>query len=139
MSLDEHFENWWKHYPRKEGKQKAREKYKKAVSALKKEGRGGVLYLSDRVQKFAECVKKWPAIDHKGTRLKPHMIPHPATWLNQGRYDDDEKMWLKHVPLSSLERKAASSPSIETEEVATPEERRQIFQEWRQKRTEQTA
>jgi hypothetical protein len=36
-----------------------------------------------RVQKYAECVE--------GSSKK--FIPHPATWFNQARYDDDESDW----------------------------------------------
>ena len=36
-----------------------------------------------RVQKYAECVE--------GSSKK--FIPHPATWFNQARYDDDPKEW----------------------------------------------
>ena len=38
-----------------------------------------------RVQKYAECVE--------GSSKK--FIPHPATWFNQARYDDDPKEWAQ--------------------------------------------
>jgi hypothetical protein len=38
-----------------------------------------------RVQKYAECVE--------GSSKK--FVPHPATWFNQARYDDDPKEWAQ--------------------------------------------
>ncbi len=40
-------------------------------------------WLMERVQKYKACVQ--------GSSKK--FIPHPATWFNQARYDDDESDW----------------------------------------------
>lgn len=75
------FDEFWSSYPRRVGK-KASEKsfYKltnadqaKAVSAAKA---------------YAEATAQWQPQDKQ-------YIPHPATWLNQGRYEDDPATWKR--------------------------------------------
>jgi hypothetical protein len=68
ITLD--FEAWWVEYPRKVGKQKARERYIKAWEKVGAERLLGTV----RAQ-------RWPE--------EPSFIPHPATWLGEGRWDDD--------------------------------------------------
>jgi hypothetical protein len=67
------FSEWWAHYPRKVGKKAAEKSYSKArrdVSAAK---------LLAAVARFARD----PNLPEK------EFIPHPATWLNEGRWDDE--------------------------------------------------
>ncbi len=68
------FAEWWDRYPRKVGKQAAHKAWLKA-----KRSRGHVALLA-AITAHAEV---W---DADGT--DPQFIPHPATWLNEGRYDD---------------------------------------------------
>lgn len=70
------FEAWWSVYPRKKGKAAALEAYK---VAKKKIGHQAHEKLMDAVKAFA--------IARKGD--DPKFIPHPTTWLSQGRWDDD--------------------------------------------------
>lgn len=68
------FDEFWSAYPRKEGKRKAQQAY---TAALK---RG------------AEPAELLSAARHYRTltaNTEPRFIAHPATWLNQGRYDDE--------------------------------------------------
>lgn len=64
------FAEWWAEYPRKVGKDAAQKAYEKAVTRCST----AELLLALRRQ-------RWPA--------DPGFIPHPATWLNQGRWQDD--------------------------------------------------
>lgn len=68
----DHFEDWWKEYPRKIGKGKAEENYLEVV----KSGRvtESVLLRSIRQTDFGDDVQ---------------FIPHPATWLTQERWLDE--------------------------------------------------
>jgi len=55
-----------------------------AIQAIRRALQGHSFdWLLERVQKYAECVE--------GSSKK--FIPHPATWFNQARYDDDESDW----------------------------------------------
>jgi hypothetical protein len=81
------FLEWWDSYPRKQGKQAAFIAWKKAGKQVK--GDRGVTSLEaaahmlDRVRAYAAA--------KAGCDLQ--FIPHPATWLNQARYDDDPTVW----------------------------------------------
>ena len=82
------FDEWWNLYPRKEAKGKALEAWKKAGKRLVGSGMSrpdAVAHLLDRVQAYASSPR--------ATQSDPSKIPHPATWLNQGRYDDDPQTW----------------------------------------------
>lgn len=86
--LDAFFDEWWQLWPpgRKIGKADARASYKKAVKRIAKERDGSLLlaaeFLLDRLGVFSKTPK-----------CLGDYCPHPATWLNQGRYDDDEEAW----------------------------------------------
>jgi hypothetical protein len=67
----DHFEAWWQHYPRKVGKDAARRAY---AAALKRGARDAELASGLMRQ-------RWPQ--------DPQFIPHAATWLNGGRWQDD--------------------------------------------------
>jgi len=84
--VDPVFDAFWANYPRKEGKGGARKAFAKLAD-------------KDRVIKaaaqYGEAVRRWPADDRQ-------FVPHPATWLNDGRFEDDPTLW---------ERKSASQPA----------------------------
>lgn len=65
------FDDWWETYPRKVGKDAARKAY---AAALRRNVTPAVLCQ-------ALAMQRWPA--------DPQFIPHPATWLNGGRWQDD--------------------------------------------------
>lgn len=78
-------------YPRHVGKEAALRAIEKAAKRVK----GWILIdsgpypqLLRAVEKYADAVTRWPAADKK-------FIPHPATWFNQGRYDDDPREWQR--------------------------------------------
>ena len=43
-------------------------------------------FMVNRTHWYAKATKRWPEPDKK-------FIPHPATWFNQDRFDDDPKEW----------------------------------------------
>ena len=73
MSIDEDFSAFWQAYPRKTGKIAA----KKAWNAALKRASAGAIRDALDLQKEAGMLDK----EHQ-------FIPHPRTWLCQGRYDD---------------------------------------------------
>lgn len=70
------FESWWVEYPKKVGKQAAR----KAWNKIKPDA---ALYdrIIDATKAQAHCAQ-W-------CKENGRFIPNPATWINQGRWDDD--------------------------------------------------
>lgn len=72
--IESSFNLFWDYYPRKVGKGNARKAYSKAYQKL---GGDGKLIMA--VSNYAESVKT------KETRF----IPHPSTWLNHERWDDE--------------------------------------------------
>lgn len=72
-SAGEAFERFWSVYPRKVGKQSAKRAFEKVKVPLE------TLVTAVERQK---CSDQW-------TRDNGQYIPHPTTWLNQGRWDDE--------------------------------------------------
>jgi hypothetical protein len=82
------FEEFWKAYPRREGKKPAFAAWKTAGGRVKSQqgvsSETAAAYLLDRAIAYAASPRgSWPL----------DKIPHPATWLNQARYDDDPAAW----------------------------------------------
>lgn len=71
-SFDDDFQEFWRHYPHRIGKLKARVAYDKLR-------RGGVTQseLLDGIQQYLDTKPDWQA------------WAHPTTWLNQGRWLDE--------------------------------------------------
>jgi hypothetical protein len=69
------FETWWSHYPNKRGKQAAAKAYAKARKTASEH---------DLAQGLLAAIAEWRA-----ARTEPQFIPHPTTWLNQGRWADE--------------------------------------------------
>lgn len=70
------FEEWWKLYPHKTGKQAALRKWRQAVKNV-----GGEDELLRRLKAHLPSLLATQQRD-------PRFVPHPTTWLGQGRYDD---------------------------------------------------
>lgn len=70
------FADFWKQYPRKVGKDKARRAF------MKLDPNWGL------VSKF-EAALAWQRNQPQWTKDKGRFCPHAATWLNQKRYDDE--------------------------------------------------
>lgn len=70
------FESFWNAYPRKVGKKAAETAFKKIKPSQKL-----ITRMIETVEAFKKS-KQW--LDENG-----RFIPNPATWLNQGRWDDE--------------------------------------------------
>lgn len=69
------FEEWWADYPKKTGKKAALRAWRTA----KKTRSATTLH--------ARLIDHLPSL-HATQQRNPRYVPNPATWLNQGRYDD---------------------------------------------------
>ena len=69
------FEDWWNLYPRKQGKRKALNEWRRAVKRVSKDE------LNSKTQRFADFH------NHQGTDKQ--YIPLPTTWLNRDGWDDE--------------------------------------------------
>ena len=73
--VEEYFDTFWRAYPRKVGKGDARKKFAKALTKTSFEN---IMEALGEVKASAQ----WQKGDGQ-------FIPHPATWLNQERWEDD--------------------------------------------------
>lgn len=93
------FEQFWSAYPNKTGKRKAAAAY---VAAAKRIGGAGVHDFL--LASVAAQIAVWRA---KG--IEGRFIPHPTTWLNQGRYDDPAVAKRRDAP---VDRPAMPEPEL---------------------------
>ena len=116
---DTEFDLWWSKYPKKRGKGKARDSFYKLTKEKREIAKATI----------ENHVKYW---------VKEHTdmiyIPNPATWLNQGRYEDE--LELKSVKELREEEKIKiqqerwkKETAKAEEEKASPEEIRKIIKE----------
>lgn len=85
------FADFWAAYPRKTAKRAAGKAYTAAI---------------DRGAEPAELLTAARRFAAVAAGMEPRFVPHPATWLNQGRYDDE------HVQVSAaLVRPAVNGTS----------------------------
>lgn len=82
------FADWWEHYPRKVGKKAAQTAYVKARRRICRETGCKPAEARERLLESARAFAGSP----KG---RGAYCPHPATWLNQGRWDDDRAEWQR--------------------------------------------
>ena len=73
-TVDTQFERFWKAYPKKKGKDAARKAFKRVTVPVET--------LLDAIEKQ----KTWS----EWKRDNGQYIPNPSTWLNQGRWEDEE-------------------------------------------------
>lgn len=71
------FTDFWAAYPRKVGKGASRKSFEKLPDKAR---------IVDAARRYSDAVSQWPKDDLK-------FVPNPATWLNQGRFDDDPATW----------------------------------------------
>jgi hypothetical protein len=71
--LEKQFDSFWSLYPRRVGKTAAKKAFDKAVDSV------GLETVLDGVKRFASD----PYLP------ETKYVPHPSTWLNEGRWDDD--------------------------------------------------
>lgn len=102
------FEEWFAAYPRRVAKADANVAYIKAGNDLKKrrglDSIAAKAFLLEKALLFAQSEKG-----------QSEFCPHPATWLNGGRYDDDPKDWKddgsKTKPKAKVKQQALPSLS----------------------------
>lgn len=87
---DELFDLFWIKYPRKIGKKKAKDKY---ALLLKDNSHDEIINGLDMY------LRKWKGIDKK-------FIPHPYTWLNQERWQDDISDELEESTIRYIDGKS---------------------------------
>jgi hypothetical protein len=75
---DVNFGSWYEVYPRKQARNDAERAYLRVMAA----GEISAADLLARTVAYAASVKEWPP-------ERRQFIPHPATWLNSGRYMDE--------------------------------------------------
>lgn len=84
----EAFEAWWLAYPRREAKGDAYEAWIKAGKRVRTKHnldshKAAELLLQKAIEYTNSTRGKWPLVK----------LPHPATWLNGDRYEDDPESW----------------------------------------------
>ena len=79
LDLDAQAERIYAEYPRHEGKGYALTKIRTAIKAV------GFETLLEHVVEYAKACK--------AVQKPADKIPHPSTWFNQCRWEDDHKMW----------------------------------------------
>jgi hypothetical protein len=88
--MDDEFEKVWKAYPRKIGKQAAMQAWKKAKD------KPPLVDILQAIEK-AKQSEQW-------TKENGQFIPHPSTWLNQGRWADEVQPKRKSLMEEFIER-----------------------------------
>jgi hypothetical protein len=74
VPADDRFDEWYEIYPRKRGKIAARKAWAKAM----------------KITTADECIAALHRQMAGLLREQPEFRPHPATWLNEGRWDDED-------------------------------------------------
>jgi hypothetical protein len=88
--LNGNFDKFWKEYPKKVGKQAAITEWKAAI----KKG------IMPEIDAILHTLQKQKESD-QWTKDSGQFIPNPATWLHQGRWDDEVKTWKENVEENS--------------------------------------
>lgn len=101
IDITDQFETFWKLYPRKIGKKTALTKWKK----IKPDEQLNTTIL--------EALKKYCKVD-QWTKDNGAFIPHPSTWLNQERWNDEIKInTINNKSKFEVEHKSVSREELE--------------------------
>lgn len=73
--INQQFEDWWQHYPKKTGKGQARNAYRAAVKKVTHE----------------ELVEAADRFSQQSQHTEKQFIPHASTWLNGERWLDEDE------------------------------------------------
>ena len=88
-SVEVSFGKFYSAYPRRIGRGAALRAYPKALNTVATRGdppmgtEAAAEWLAERASAFARSL----------AGQRGEFTPHPATWLNQARFDDDEREW----------------------------------------------
>ena len=86
--INNNFDEFYSLYPRKEAKQKALQAYLKAIKKVDKDT------LLEGLKKYIDYIKT--------NKKEREFIKHPATWLNQGCWEDEYSKIAQFADKSSL-------------------------------------
>ena len=104
---EEQFNQFWEVYPRKVGKQAARKAFDKIPVSV-----------WPKLVPAVEAQKR----SFQWTREGGQFVPHPATWLNQGRWDDD----VDPVKPAPTNKKVLSATEYEAPRPKTLDDLRKV-------------
>jgi hypothetical protein len=107
-AADDRFEEFWKLYPRKVSKKRARTAWKNMTKKKRQAAIDAIL----------EHTIVW---DKQGRDMT--MIPHPTTWLNQERWEDDLSAELKRAPRGAADANLTEEQQRTQDEFAAAAER----------------
>lgn len=82
------FEEFWRPAIAKEAKRDAAKAYDNAVKLIAKRFSG------DKDKARTWLLERW-TLYNASPKARSEYSPYPSTWLNGGRYDDDEKQWQR--------------------------------------------
>ena len=103
--IDADFETFWKEYPRKTGKGDAKRAFKKALQ------KGATLESLVSAVRRQKCGSQW-------TRDGGQYIPHPATWLNQERWEDEVDGGIGNGNAGQYQEAAGSKWNLQTDDLS---------------------
>jgi hypothetical protein len=95
-------------YPRKIGKDAALRAISKRLDAGFDPER-----LMQATRLFAAAVDRWPSEDRQ-------FVPHPATWFNQGRFEDDPAEWRRD-PSAGQKKNGGVAAAAPVRQVVEPD------------------
>ena len=111
LKVSELFAKFWKAYPRKVGKIAAQRAFDKAIHTEKTNAAAEAL-----LEKMCRVLaKQSESLDWK--REDGRFIPYPATWLNAGRWEDEDAV-AGEVPRRTPEEAAALKARLLAEQEA---------------------
>lgn len=80
----------YENYPRREGKLKALQSIAKALKLIQKEDSLCLFHAHEKLlRSVVKFSKHWEYLISSGKKEK-EFVPHPATWMNQGRWADED-------------------------------------------------
>lgn len=131
-SSDGGFEIFWKNVHKKVGKTAAKKQYALAIKGLKLDGHPDPhAYIAEKAAAFARAVLGHP---------DPSKLPHPATWLSQGRFEDDSDTWSEWRVSAKVDSKAVYQAKMKEiaeqrkRDAAAAESKRQAIEDRRNSR-----
>jgi hypothetical protein len=104
------------HYPRKVGKSAALKAIERAIGVVSKRGSAGAVGNEEAAAQWLETRIVLYAGSAQAQQPDKAKIPHPATWFNEGRFDDDESDWnYVWAPAANHPRQQSSPTNGETD------------------------
>ena len=103
--FDADFETFWKEYPRKTGKGAAKRAFEKALL------KGATLESLVSAVRRQKCGSQW-------TRDGGQFIPHPATWLNQERWEDEVDGGIGNGNAGQYQENTGSKWNLQTDDLS---------------------